>query len=76
MSTMLTEDFRFYSVQEAAAAIPLTEGRLRQMLNSGDLKGRRVNGETGQWVIPADEVERLRDNPNTRGRPRGGQKAS
>jgi len=76
MSTVFTEDFRFYSVQEAATAIPLTEGRLRQMLNAGELKGRRVNGETGQWVIPAEEVERLRDTPNTRGRPRNGQKSA
>jgi excisionase family DNA binding protein len=43
-----------YTVDEAAKVLKLTLGRIRQMLRSGELEGKR--DEAGRWRIPAHVV--------------------
>ena len=59
--------FDFVSVQVAAEALGLTEGRVRQLLVSGEMKGHKVNGRA--WAIPSKEVRRFVA-PSKVGRPR------
>lgn len=56
------------NVEEAAAAIGCTTGRIRQMLADGTLKGEKLHARA--WAIPATEVERIQEKPYTTGRPR------
>lgn len=60
-------NFEFLSVQAAAETIGVTEGRVRQLLMSGEMKGHKVNGRA--WVIPSKEVRRFVE-PSKIGRPR------
>jgi len=53
---MLKPKFLFLSVREAADALSVTEGRIRQILRAGDLRGEKL-GEHA-WAIPAGEIER------------------
>ena len=64
---MPTHDFPFFSVPEAAVAIGITDGRLRQMIRAQEVKAHLV-GDC--WAIPTAEVDRLKAEPQTRGRPR------
>ena len=72
MSTMPVGTF--VNVQEAAKLVGCTEGRIRQMLLDGTLKGEKANQRA--WLILTTEIERLREKPYTTGRPRtsGGKK--
>lgn len=59
------------SVEEAANVIGCTEGRVRQLLRSGELKGVKLNERA--WAVYAEAAEKMADNPATVGRPRVGQ---
>jgi len=63
----------FVSVQEAADLIGITDGRVRQLLRSGELRGHKVNERA--WIIPMDEVERFRKLPPGKGRARISEKS-
>jgi excisionase family DNA binding protein len=54
------------SVPQAAAELDVTEGRIRQLLYSGMLKGERIGW---QWVIERAEVERYKTERRPPGRP-------
>jgi excisionase family DNA binding protein len=56
----------FLSVPQAAAELKLSEGRIRQLLYSGTLKGERIGW---QWVIERAEVERYKTERRRPGRP-------
>jgi hypothetical protein len=63
--------FQYASVEETANELGMTPGRIRQLLRSDDLHGRKV-GDT--WVIPALEIQRFKRIPKRTGRPRTGDK--
>jgi len=52
-------DTEFLTLKQAADTTNLSESKLRQMINSGELKVVRSNGETGkilttrQWLLSA-----------------------
>lgn len=46
-------------VNEAASILRVSGARVRQMLISGELTGRKLGGHV--WLIRRDAVERLRD---------------
>ena len=58
---------RMLTVAEAAAELGMTEGRIRQLLLSGEMRGQKF-GRT-VWMIPESEVDKFRDPPPV-GRPR------
>ena len=58
---------RMLTVAEVAAELGLTEGRVRQLLLSGEMRGQKF-GRT-VWMIPESEVSKFRDPPSV-GRPR------
>lgn len=64
------------SVAQAAKAIGVTKGRIRQMITSGECRAIKVETHlltTGYyWEIPDREVERLKNLPQVGGRPRSG----
>lgn len=64
----------FIGVTEAAQIIGVTDGRVRQLLRSGDLRGQKVTDKA--WIIPVDEVERFRKLPPGKGRARISEKSS
>lgn len=50
----------YYGTKEAAEAIGRTEGRVRQMIRSGELSAVEISERA--WLVPAKEVQRvLRD---------------
>jgi hypothetical protein len=74
MSTMALENY--VNVQEAAAIIGCTDGRVRQMLLDGKMIGVKANERA--WMIDKTEAERIRDVEHGTGRPRsdGGKKSA
>jgi excisionase family DNA binding protein len=65
MSTMIAGNL--LNVDEAAAVVGCTPGRIRQMLGDGTLKGIKANGRA--WLVPKKEAEKLRDHRPPKGRP-------
>jgi excisionase family DNA binding protein len=56
------------TTQEAAAALGVTVGRIRQLLGTAQLPGRKLGRD---WVIRRVDLERFKAlPPGTRGRPR------
>jgi len=71
MSTVQSAEFDFFSVPEAADALGVTDGRIRQMLAAGELRGHKL-GEKN-WAIPKAEVDKQKALPRSKvGRPRTG----
>jgi excisionase family DNA binding protein len=68
MSTMPIDDLM--NVDEAAAIIGVTTGRVRQMLRDGEMKGRKANERA--WLVAKEEVQRVADEEKKTGRPRSG----
>ena len=60
------------STQEAADIIGCTRVRVIQMLNAGEMHGKKINDRA--WVIEKAEAERIADREYTTGRPRTRQK--
>lgn len=58
----------FVNVQEAAEIIGCTDGRVRQLLQVGEIDGIKANRRA--WLIRRSEAERVRDIEHTTGRPR------
>ena len=58
MATVLDSHQTYYSAQEAAIALGVSDGRIRQMLLAGEIVGKK-HGER-MWAIPSSEIERLR----------------
>lgn len=54
---MSTFNVEFLGVQDAADRLSLTTARIRQMLISGILHGKKISARA--WVIPSSEVDRL-----------------
>ena len=67
MSVALIDEY--LPVGRAATEIGITEGRLRQMLRSGEARGEKMGWV---WLVPRSEVERIKKNPSKKGRPRTG----
>ena len=59
----------YVSAQEAAEIIGCTDGRVRQMVRSGEIKGA-VRAGKWAYLIPVTEAERIKDAPHKSGRPR------
>jgi hypothetical protein len=57
------------SVAEAATIIGCTEGRVRQLLRSQEMRGIKVNERA--WLVEVKDAERVRDTENAVGAPRG-----
>jgi len=64
-------DTSIVGLAEAARLLGLTEGRVRQLLRSGELAGSKLNQRA--WAISAAEVARYKEarekREETRGRP-------
>lgn len=54
------------SAAEAAEQLGVSSHEVRRLLDSGDLRGRRI---AGRWFVPADEVRRWSYLPRPAGRP-------
>ena len=59
----------YLSTPAFAAAIGITEARVRQLAASGEIKAEKFGRD---WHIDPTEVERVLASPQTRGRPRTG----
>lgn len=49
---------KYLSTEETADALGLTDGRIRQMLRSGELIGEKLGRRS--WAIPSSEIDRLK----------------
>jgi len=65
---MIQPQFLFLSVPEAAEALNITGGRIRQLLANGEIVGHKLGLKN--WAIPASEVERYQQHRRPPGRPR------
>jgi len=65
MSTMISN---FLNVSEAAEVIGCTDGRVRQMLRSGEMQGVKANEKA--WLVDREEAERIAKVRRGAGRPR------
>jgi excisionase family DNA binding protein len=66
MSIVISPQFQFFSVTEAAEQLGLTDGRVRQLLRSKEpprLSGHKVGQRA--WAIPPTEIERFRKERET-----------
>jgi excisionase family DNA binding protein len=54
-----------FTTQEVADALSLSDGYIRQMIASGLARPKRKFGDT--WLFTADEIERLRNRPISKG---------
>jgi hypothetical protein len=59
---------RFLNVEEAAARIGCTTGRVRQLLRDGTLNGIKANARA--WLVDERCVHRVATQQYTTGRPR------
>lgn len=66
MSTMSVP--RFFTTQEAALQIGITDGYVRQLIKGGDILATRAGERL--WLISADEVTRFKLREKKGGRPR------
>ena len=48
----------YLSTEEAATALGLTDGRIRQLLRAEELTGKKLGKRS--WAIPSSEVERYK----------------
>ena len=53
-----TQSQTYLSTEEAADALGLTDGRIRQLLRAEELIGEKVGRQS--WLISADEIARLK----------------
>jgi excisionase family DNA binding protein len=60
------------ATDEAAKAIGVTRGRIRQMVRAGELQCRRIGLRKQVVLLDAEEVKRLAEERPKTGRPRGG----
>jgi len=58
---------RLYTVSETAEILGVTEGRVRQLLLSGQMSGMKFG--RAMWTIPESELDKFRE-PSKVGRPR------
>jgi excisionase family DNA binding protein len=58
----------FLSVNEAAELIGCTDGRVRQLLIDGQLKGQKLHARA--WVVDRDSADKYAKNTSKVGRPR------
>lgn len=58
----------FLTPTQAAIVIGCTDGRVRQLLRTGRLAGKKIGSRL--WLISPDEVEKMRDFVPQTGRPR------
>lgn len=58
----------FCNVADAAKIIGCTDGRVRQLLLAGELRGRKINDRA--WLVEIADAERVRDIEPGRGMPR------
>ena len=49
---------KYLSTEEAAEALGLTDGRIRQMLRAEELIGEKLGRRS--WAIPSSEIDRLK----------------
>lgn len=63
-----TRQSAYISVNEAAAIIGCTVGRVRQMLLASELLGAKLNARA--WAVDRKAAEKLAKNPSHVGRPR------
>lgn len=49
-------DFPYLTVEQAAEALAVTTGRVRQILRAGELRGRKFG--TPPWYVHRDEIDR------------------
>jgi len=65
MSTVIP----YLSTSDVAAAVGITEARVRQLAATGEIKAKKFGRD---WHVDPCEVDKLRNNPPGRGRPRSG----
>lgn len=68
MSTVSILNDKYCSVDEAAEIIGCTDGRVRQLLRAGELKGVKINARA--WVVETKDASRVADIEHKSGRPR------
>jgi hypothetical protein len=68
MSTQLSQ--RFVTVTEAAGIVGVTPARIRQMIESGQVRAQQIPPQPrGRWLIPVAEVRRVARQDRRPGRP-------
>ena len=55
---MASKIYEWLNAREAAHALGVTDARVRQLLLTGELSGRKATRSV--WIVHRDEVERLR----------------
>lgn len=60
------EDKKLFTTTEAAQALGITDGRLRQLIMRGEFTPKRKIGRF--WVLDEAEIEELRARPKQRSR--------
>ncbi len=65
---MIQADFLFLSVPEAAKALKVTDARVRQLLISGEIHGRKLGKKN--WAIDPSEVTKYQQVRRLPGKPR------
>jgi len=58
----------YWTVAEAAEAIGVTTGRIRQMLRAGNIDGIKMGPR--MWIIGNSEIQRVCELPRRKGRRR------
>lgn len=58
----------YMTVSEVSEYVPITAGRVAQMLRAGDLRGIKVSPKL--WLIHKDEADRVKNMKHNCGRPR------
>ena len=64
---MLTSDFSFLSVPEAALELGVTGARVRQLLISKEMSGCKLGQN---WAIPENEIQKYQKNRRPAGKSR------
>jgi hypothetical protein len=70
LATMSIQNDQLISVREAAAIIGCTGRRVRQLVESEQIKGEHLHART--IVVSRESAESYATKEQTRGRPRGG----
>lgn len=56
----------YLTTNEAAAALGMTRDGVRKLIIRGGVKAERAGRD---WLIPSEEIQRLKTNPPPKGRP-------
>jgi hypothetical protein len=62
---------RMLNTQEASERLRLRPYTVRKMCGEGTIRGKKLRGDTGPWLIPESEIDRLTANSDGNSSPDG-----